>query len=75
MLLGGLALLAVAELGLVHDLSGNRISPKLAALGVASLVPMAVGAWIFVRWPVLVTPLVALAPLLRRLPKSVSESR
>ena len=25
MLLGGLALLAVAELGLVHDLSGNRM--------------------------------------------------
>ncbi len=61
MLLVGLGLLAVAELGLVHDLSGNRISPKLAALGVASLVPLAIGAWIFVRWPTLVTPLVALA--------------
>ena len=61
MLLGGLALLAVAELGLVHDLSGNRVSPKLAALGIVGLAPMAIGGWIFVRWPTLVTPLVAIA--------------
>jgi hypothetical protein len=61
LLLVGLGVLAVAELGLVHDLSGNRVSTKIAALGVFALIPMAVGAWIFVRWPVLVTPLVALA--------------
>ncbi|HEY7148362.1 MAG TPA: O-antigen ligase family protein [Gaiellaceae bacterium] len=57
----GLVLLALGELGLVHDLSGNRVSVKLAALGVASLVPMAIGAAILVRWPVLVTPLIAFA--------------
>ena len=61
LLLVGLGLLAVAELGLVHDLSGNRVSTKIAALGVLGLIPMAIGAWIFVRWPVLVTPLVAVA--------------
>jgi O-Antigen ligase len=62
-LLGGFALLALAEAGLVIDLSdhGHRISPKLAALGVASLVPMAIGAAILVRWPWLVTPVVAAA--------------
>ena len=59
LILPGLALLAVGELGLVHDLSGNRVSAKLAALGVASLLPMAIAAAIFVRWPVLVTPLIA----------------
>ena len=61
LLLAGLGLLAVAELGLVHDLSGSRVSTKIAALGVLALIPLAVGAWVFVRWPVLVTPLVALA--------------
>lgn len=63
MLLFGLALLAVAEVGLVHDLSdhGSRISPKLVALGAASLVPMAIGAAILVRWPALVTPIVLAA--------------
>jgi O-Antigen ligase len=62
-LLAGLALLAVAEAGLVLDLSdhGQRISPKLVALGVASLVPMAIGAAILVRWPTLVTPVVLAA--------------
>jgi hypothetical protein len=57
----GLALLAIAEVGLVHDLSGNRVSTKLAALGVASLLPMAIGAAILVRWPAFVTPLIAVA--------------
>ena len=61
LILPGLALLAIGELGLVHDLSGNRVSPKLAALGVASLLPMAIGAAILVRWPFLVTPLIAVA--------------
>ena len=61
LILPGLALLALGELGLVHDLSGNRVSPKLAALGVASLVPMAIGAFVLIRWPALVTPLIAVA--------------
>ena len=63
MILGGLLLIALAEAGLVLDLSdhGHRISPKLAALGVAAVVPMAIGAAIFVRWPVLVTPVVLAA--------------
>ncbi|HEY3050682.1 MAG TPA: O-antigen ligase family protein [Gaiellaceae bacterium] len=63
LLLPGLALLVLAELGLVYDLSdhGHRASTKLAALGVAGLVAMAVGGAILARWPMLVTPLVALA--------------
>jgi hypothetical protein len=63
MLFGGLGLLALAEAGLVFDLSdeGRRISPKLAALGAAVVLAMAVGAAIFVRWPVLVTPVVLAA--------------
>ena len=63
MLLGGLALLALAEAGLVADLSdsGQRISPKLVALGAGGLVGMAVGAAILARWPVLVTPVVLAA--------------
>ncbi|TMK78960.1 MAG: O-antigen ligase family protein [Actinobacteria bacterium] len=62
-LLAGLALLAGAEAGLVYDLSdhGHRISPKLVALGVAALVPMAVGAAVLVRWPTLITPVVLAA--------------
>jgi len=61
LILPGLALLALGELGLVHDLSGNRVSAKLAVLGVASLIAMAIGAAILVRWPALVTPLIAIA--------------
>ena len=61
MLLGGLALLALAEAGLVADLSDQGISPKLAALGAGGLVGMAIAAAIFVRWPVLVTPVVLAA--------------
>ena len=62
-LLPGLGLLVLGEAGLVYDLSdhGHRISPKLVALGVAALVPMAIGAAILVRWPALVTPVIALA--------------
>ena len=49
-LLAGLALLALAEAGLVLDLAdhGHRISPKLVALGLAALVPMGIGAAILV---------------------------
>ena len=65
LILPGLALIALGELGLVHDLSGNRVSAKLAALGVASLLPMAIGAAILVRWPMFVTPLVAVAATFR----------
>jgi len=61
MLLGGLALLALAEAGLVADLSDQGISPKLAALGAGGLVGMAIAAATFVRWPVLVTPVVLAA--------------
>jgi len=61
LILPGLALLALGELGLVHDLSGNRVSTKLAVLGVASLIPMAIGAAVLIRWPALVTPLIAMA--------------
>jgi putative inorganic carbon (HCO3(-)) transporter len=62
-LLAGLALLAVAEVGLVLDLSdhGHRVSPALVALGGAALVPMAILAALFVRWPVAVTPVVLAA--------------
>ena len=62
-LLAGFALLAVADAGLVADLSthGHRVTPKLAALGIAALVPTAVGAAIFVRWPALVTPVILAA--------------
>lgn len=63
MLLGGLALLALAEAGLVADLSdsGQRISSKLVLLGAGGLVGMAIGAAILARWPVLVTPIVLAA--------------
>lgn len=62
-LVAGLALLAVAESGLVLDLSdhGHRVSPALVALGAAAVVPMAMLAALFVRWPAAVTPLVLAA--------------
>jgi putative inorganic carbon (hco3(-)) transporter len=61
-LLAGFALLAGAELGLVASVSGdNGISPALVALGAAGLVPLAIGAAILVRWPVLVLPAVLAA--------------
>lgn len=62
-ILAGLALLAIAETGLVIDLSdhGHRISPKLVALGVAALVPMGILGAVFARWPALVTPIVLAA--------------
>jgi hypothetical protein len=63
MLLGGLALLALAEAGLVADLSdqGQRVSAKLVGLGTVGIVGMAIGAAILIRWPVLVTPVVLAA--------------
>ena len=63
LLLAGLALVALAEAGLVIDLSdhGHRISLKLVALGLAALVPMGIGAAILVRSPALVTPVVLAA--------------
>ena len=64
-LIAGFVVLAVADAGLVLDLShhGHRVSPKLVVLGVGALVPMAIGAAIFVRWPTLVIPAVlAVAP-------------
>src|SRR5918992_1618154 len=63
-LLAGFALLAAAELGLVASVSGNNgVSPALVALGAAGLVPVAIGAAIFVRWPNLVLPaILAAAP-------------
>ena len=62
-LLAGLALLAGAEVVLVLELAehGRRISPGIAALGVAGLTVMAVGAAILVRYPAAVTPLVLTA--------------
>jgi putative inorganic carbon (hco3(-)) transporter len=61
-LLGGLAILAGAEIGLVLAVSGNGgVSPTLAALGAAGLVPMAIGAAILVRWPQLVLPVILAA--------------
>jgi O-antigen ligase len=61
-LLGGLAILAGADAGLVLAVSGNGgVSPTLVALGLAGLVPMAIGAAILVRWPALVLPVILAA--------------
>jgi hypothetical protein len=62
-LLAGLAVLAGAELVLILELSdhGRRVSPALAALAAAALLAMAVAAFVLVRYPVLVTPLIVAA--------------
>jgi O-antigen ligase len=61
-LLGGFALLAGAEIGLVVSVAGNDgVSPALAALGAAAVVPLALGAAILVRWPDIVLPVVLAA--------------
>jgi O-antigen ligase len=61
-LLAGLALLAGAEAGLVAATSGDGgISPALLALGVAGLVPLAIGAAVFSRYPKSVLPVVLAA--------------
>jgi len=75
-LLGGLALVAATELGLmlasVADL-GGFFGPADAAAGLAGLVGLAAGAAVFVRWPAAVTPAVlAVAPF--RLPLDVDTS-
>jgi putative inorganic carbon (HCO3(-)) transporter len=63
-LLGGLAVLAGAEAALVLSIAGaDGVSPALLALGAAGLVPAAIGAAVFVRWPALVLPaILAAAP-------------
>ncbi len=62
LLLAGLALLAGAEAGLVLSISGDGgISPALLALGAAGLIPAAIGAAIFTRWPEAVLPAVLAA--------------
>jgi O-antigen ligase len=75
-LLGGLALVAAGEAGLllasVADL-GGPLGPKGAAAGLAGLVALAAGASVFVRWPAVVAPAVlAVAPF--RLPLDVDTS-
>ena len=62
LLLAGLALLAGAEAGLVLSISGDGgVSPALLALGAAGLIPAAIGAAIFTRWPEAVLPAVLAA--------------
>lgn len=62
LLLAGLALLAGAEAGLVLSVAGNGgVSPALLALGAAGLIPAAIGAAIFTRWPEAVLPAVLAA--------------
>src|SRR5919202_1628572 len=61
-LLAGLALAAAAELALVYaNTGGGRLSSTVAAAAVAGLVVVAVGGYLLVRRPELVTPLVLLA--------------
>jgi O-antigen ligase len=61
-LLAGLALLGGAEAGLVTFTSGDGgVSPALAALGAAGLLPLAAGAALLVRYPKAVLPAVLAA--------------
>ena len=63
LLLGGLAVLAIAEAGLVLSAGSGGVSPALLALGAVGLVPAAIGAAAFVRWPAAVLPaILAAAP-------------
>jgi hypothetical protein len=68
--LAGFLLLGLAELGLGLYLAGgvpDGIGPAYAAAGVAGLLPLAAGTWLFLEYPALVTPFVlAAAPF--RLP-------
>jgi O-antigen ligase len=57
-LLGGIALIAVAEALLADP---GRISPSLVAAGLAGLVLLAVAASVFVRYPAVVIPALLLA--------------
>jgi O-antigen ligase len=63
-LLAGFALLAAAEVGLVASTSGDGgVSGALVALGAAGLLPLAIGAVLFVRWPKAMLPaILAAAP-------------
>jgi hypothetical protein len=61
-LLAGFAFLAAGEAGLVASTSGDGgVSPALLALGATGLVPLAIGAVLFVRWPRAVLPTVLAA--------------
>jgi hypothetical protein len=57
-LLAGFASIAVAEILLTDP---GRVSPALAAAGVAGLLVLAAVAVVFVRWPALVVPALLLA--------------
>ena len=62
LLLAGLALLAAGEAGLVLSTSADDGIPmSLVALGAAGLLPLAIGAAAFVRWPTAVLPVVLAA--------------
>ena len=75
MLLGGFALLACAEAGLIWSLSGDggsslTVGPFKIAAGAAGIVAVALATAALVRWPEVTTPLVlAAAPF--RLPLDV----
>jgi O-antigen ligase len=75
MLLGGFALLACAEAGLIWSLSGSggtdlSVGPVKLAVGAVALVLLGLGVAALVRWPAATTPLVlAAAPF--RLPLDV----
>jgi hypothetical protein len=57
-LLGGFGLIALAEILLADP---ERVSPSLAAAGLAGLVVLAAAAAVFVRYPTLVVPALLLA--------------
>jgi O-antigen ligase len=61
LLLAGFALLGAGEVGLVLSTSGNGVSPALVALGAVGLVPLALGAVLFLRWPHAVLPVILAA--------------
>ena len=61
-LVAGLVLVAAAEIALVYaNTGGGRLTTTVAAAAVAGVVVVAIGGWILVRRPELVTPLVLLA--------------
>src|ERR671925_306981 len=64
LLLAGFVLLGAAEAGLVLSTSGgDGLSAALVALGAAGLVPLAIGAMLFLRWPHAMLPtILAAAP-------------
>jgi O-antigen ligase len=63
LVVGGLAVLALAEAGLLFSMDDGETSPAFAALGAAGVVAAMIGAAIFVRWPATVLPaILAVAP-------------